>query len=397
MQTDGDGYYLINAIIKSLENDYGIIKHQNEVIDNIIEELHNNSDQYVNYFHGTKREMLRQAKQYGEKASDVYCGQIVDIITCAAANCFGINLAAFQNIGGKAVIINTLCTKKPSDVTVFLKYDHDVHNPVGNHYIAIVLMPEKVLEEVSMADENINHYEQPPPPPTESAGPSNTINIAINPNIRNHQKKRKCNRLDKFLLAETLVEMVNEISWDIDGDITYQMKSDADFWINDTHNGRWWHTVDSKQKGFTDVMKGERKFATCHGSYVCNNNECTKWLTEKVRNRIDFRQAKGGGYTCKSWGYYVKREHSGALKAIEFEYSSQTVTVKHQGRHKCQLKPDCKSQLEYAQEQTLNRDLRKSPRELMIDLIGYYLAQGDIEKAKEVAEKMDDYRVIEKL
>ena len=88
-------------------------------------------------------------------------------------------------------------------------------------------------------------------------------------------------------------------------------------------------------------------------------------LQKKVRNRIDFRQATGGGYTCKSCGYYDKKE--------------------------------CKSQLEYAQEQTLNRDLRKSPKELKIDLTGYYLAQGDIEKAKEVAEKMDDYRVIEKL
>ena len=69
----------------------------------------------------------------------------------------------------------------------------------------------------------------------------------------------------------------------------------------------------------------------------------------------------------------------------------------HEGRHKCQLKSDCKSQLEYAQEQTLNRDLQKSPRELKIDLIGLYLAQRDNEKAKEVVEKMDDYRVIEKL
>ena len=203
-----------------------------------------------------KREMLRQAKWYGEKASDVYFGQIVYIILCAAANCLGINLAAFQNIRGKAVIVNTLCTKKPYDVTVFRKYDHDVHNPVGNHYSAIMLMPEKVLEEVSMADEDVNHYEQPPPPPTESAGPSNNINIAINPITRNQQKKRKCNRLDKFLLAGTVVEIVNEIPWDIDGDITYQMKSDADFWINDTHDGRWWHTIDSKCKGLTDVMKG---------------------------------------------------------------------------------------------------------------------------------------------
>ena len=73
------------------------------------------------------------------------------------------------------------------------------------------------------------------------------------------------------------------------------------------------------------------------------------------------------------------------------------MTIMLQGRHKCQLKPDHKSQLEYAQEATLNRDLRKSPRELKIDLIGYYLAQRDIEKAKEAAEKMDDYRVTEKL
>ena len=163
--------------------------------------------------------------------------------------------------------------KKTSNVTVFLKYDHDVHNPVANHYSVIELMPEKLLEEVSMADEDVNDCEQlPPPPPTASAGPSSNINIAINLNTRNPQKKRKCNRLDKFLLAKTVVEIVNEILWDIDGDITYQMKSDADFWINDTHAGRWWHTIDSKRKGFTDVMKGERKFATCHGSYVCNNN-----------------------------------------------------------------------------------------------------------------------------
>ena len=133
IQTDGNGYCLINAIIRALENDYGIIKCQNEVLDDIIEELYDNSDQYVNYFHGTKREMLRQTKWYGEKASDVYCDQIVDVIICAEANCLGINLASFRNIGGKAVIVNILCVKKPSSVTVFLKYDHDVHNPVANH------------------------------------------------------------------------------------------------------------------------------------------------------------------------------------------------------------------------------------------------------------------------
>ena len=82
---------------------------------------------------------------------------------------------------------------------------------------------------------------------------------------------------------------------------------------------------------------------------------------------------------------------------MEFEFSSQIVTVMYRGTQSCQLKPDHNSQMEYVQEETLNRDLRKCPRELKIYLIWYYLVQGDIEKSKEVAEKMDDYRVIEKL
>ena len=56
-----------------------------------------------------------------------------------------------------------------------------------------------------------------------------------------------------------------------------------------------------------------------------------------------------------------------------------------------------KRQLHYAEDATLNRDLCKTPRELKIDLIGYYLARGEIEKAVEVADKMSDNGVIKKL
>ena len=53
--------------------------------------------------------------------------------------------------------------------------------------------------------------------------------------------------------------------------------------------------------------------------------------------------------------------------------------------------------LQYVEDATLNRDLHKTPRGLKIDLIGYYLARGEIEKAVEVANKMSDNRIIEKL
>ena len=56
-----------------------------------------------------------------------------------------------------------------------------------------------------------------------------------------------------------------------------------------------------------------------------------------------------------------------------------------------------KKKLQYAEDATLNRDLCKTPRELKIYLIGYYLARGEIEKAVEVANKMSDNGIIEKL
>ena len=56
-----------------------------------------------------------------------------------------------------------------------------------------------------------------------------------------------------------------------------------------------------------------------------------------------------------------------------------------------------KKKLQYAEDTTLNRDVCKTPRELKIDLIGYYLARGEIEKAVEVADKMSDNRIIKKL
>ena len=53
-------------------------------------------------------------------------------------------------------------------------------------------------------------------------------------------------------------------------------------------------------------------------------------------------------------------------------------------------------QLQYAEDATLNRDLCKL-RQLKKDLTGCYLARGEIEKAVEVADKMSDNGVIEKL
>ena len=97
---------------------------------------------------------------------------------------------------------------------------------------------------------------------------------------------------------------VEEIPWDIDGNVILKMKCEEDFWIDNVPDGHWWKVVQSSRKD----LQGERKFATCMGSYICNNPEWPKYTTEKVKNLIDFKRGPKGSYTCKICGYYVARE-----------------------------------------------------------------------------------------
>ena len=99
----------------------------------------------------------------------------------------------------------------------------------------------------------------------------------------------------------------------------------------------------------------------------------------------------------KICGYYVAREHCGALKAVEYDEESGYITIYHIGKHICNVKPEKLNQLKFAQKELFNHDLHETPRELKYDLIGNYLNEGDVDKAYKVAQKMDDDTKIEKL
>ena len=103
----------------------------------------------------------------------------------------------------------------------------------------------------------------------------------------------------------------------------YKKQSTMDFWWDETKDGRWWKVSDSSRSG----LNGERKFLTCTGSYVCNNSTCSKLTSEGVKNHNHFIQAKGGGYTCHSCGYYVQKEYCGAMKILEFDIDTNYITI----------------------------------------------------------------------
>ena len=84
------------------------------------------------------------------------------------------------------------------------------------------------------------------------------------------------------------------------------------------------------------------------------------------------------------------------MKVVEYDEECGYITIYHTGNHIYNVKPEKVNQLKFARKELLNHDLCKTPRELKYDLIGYYLNEGHVDKAYEVAQKMDD-SIIEKL
>ena len=125
----------------------------------------------------------------------------------------------------------------------------------------------------------------------------------------------------------------------------------------------------------------QRKTGTCQGSFICNNKNCTKVTTESVIDTIDFKQERGSGYSCNSCGYYAIYQPCGCKRAVELDMDIGLMTLWHEGTHTCKAKPNKALKTQYAKDNVLDVKLRATPKEMKIDLIEYYLATGQIEKA----------------
>ena len=403
----------MNSVLKCLDVDYGEKITFEESKELVLDEIYSDVTRYAGFHTGNNREVIKQSELYFEKGIEMYNKDITDVIVCTAANALQTNFAVFQNIGENAVIIYTNCNKVITPKTVFLKLDYYPGDSSKNHYSAIVIDDKAVKKSQEgtctespveqMCSNTNNEVSQQPSEASDCGDESDNSGhgsfqfpVQDPPTPKKRGKTRKTrgrNHLDMTCFQTVPVEVMDEMPWDIDGNRIITVSCNADFWIDCTKDGRWWRTVQSSHKD----LKGECKFLTCTGSFVCNNPTCSKLTSEGVKNCIDFKKERHSGYTCKCCGYYVKKKYCGAMKAMEYDEISNCVTVYHQGNHNCTLKPDKRKKFEFAQVETLNSDLRKTPKELKIDLIGYQLAQGEVEKAWEIAEKMDDNSIIEKL
>ena len=174
---------------------------QQHLLDQIVDELYENAQQYAPFYQGTKKEMIEKAELYSQDASKLYTDEIVDVIVCATANVVGYNLAIFQNTGGQAIIIFTQCIDKNTSDTMYLKYDYCPGFDGAKHYNAIVMKkPTSPPPSQHTSPPPSKQHKELQEQSSENEEPLNIKDIQIqienlqNKNKKNPNKKRKRNR-----------------------------------------------------------------------------------------------------------------------------------------------------------------------------------------------------------
>ena len=152
--------------------------------------------------------------------------------------------------------------------------------------------------------------------------------------IQQHPKKSKPKWQKSYLNMGLFIGLQHDVfdrmPWKTIGNKIYAIKCSEDYWWDKQIDGYHWKFTKSSQVGLNGIWK----FGTCRGSFICKNDNCTKYTTENVCNQINL-QKNFNGHTCKSCGFYVYREFCGCVKVTEFDRDTNVFTIYHQGTHTC--------------------------------------------------------------
>ena len=236
-------------------------------------------------------------------------------------------------------------------------------------------------------EENTKHptnQDSPLPPRSQDSPiPSRSQYSPIPMPRKKIKYQRNSLNLAKFENCE--MEVVERMPWKVDGTKVFKIYCSEEHWHDAKKDLRYWVFTSSSRVGLPGIMK----FGNCQGNFIYRNDECPKFTSKHVRNEIDFIKQKLGGYTCNSCGYYVHQKGCSAKKGTEFNCENEELTIYHEGHHQCIPKMSPDEAITVAQDVQKNRpismELSKTPQQFQMDLLGYYVAMGQIEKVKEVA------------
>ena len=134
----GDGYCFLSSVTKALSVDCGQNVQHESLANQVLDHMYENSKYYASFYEdGSARAMLKQVKEF------LLCGQyilnVADVCVAATANYLRMSLYIFENLGGKAVIIQQRSAIEKSMKGRFLRFSRKpTGSCIGNHYDAIV-------------------------------------------------------------------------------------------------------------------------------------------------------------------------------------------------------------------------------------------------------------------
>ena len=105
----GDGYYFTRALCETLVTDLGWNIDRKQISQRIMDEIYINVPQYIHFHRITKGKdntiisFIEDCQKFLFKKG--YTVDAADVVIAASANALNIDLYIYQEIGGKAVIV----------------------------------------------------------------------------------------------------------------------------------------------------------------------------------------------------------------------------------------------------------------------------------------------------
>ena len=134
----GDGYCFLSSVTKALSVDCGQNVQCELLANQVLDRMYENSKYYASFHEdGSARALLKQAEEFLLRGQ--YILNVADVCVAATANYLQMNLYIFENLGGKAVIIQQRSAIETSTKGLFLRFSRQpTGSCIGNHYDVIV-------------------------------------------------------------------------------------------------------------------------------------------------------------------------------------------------------------------------------------------------------------------
>lgn len=216
----------------------------------------------------------------------------------------------------------------------------------------------------------------------------------FNPKPRSISRKHAKPRFNYSKFEQMEGEKVERIPWTVNGDKKFHIQCTENEYNDMSQDGRWWDMHTSSRVGFN----GRVKTGVCLGSLICHNNRCPKLTTEGVCNTSEFGK-DSGAHVCRSCGFYALRIHCGCRRVVQYNRDTSILTVMYSGDHICIPKPNLKTKVNYIKHVALNLDplTSRPPTRLLKEYINSMIAKGQLTKAIQILQKIDDKTLLERM